>query len=135
MIKSTKRESRPPHEANSRKPVCWNEDTHAQSLRVELGDDIFFVFPYIHLASAKVEREKTKDVLTISFTTHDVRVVGRNLREVGMALQKLAVDWISQTPVRYAPLSPKDSVFIDSIEVKEASGDAAEFVANSTEPN
>jgi hypothetical protein len=122
MIKATQNEARPPDSADNEKKqlVCWNKDAQAQSLRVELSGCCFFVFPYTHLTFAKIEREESGEVLTVSFTTHDVRVAGRNLRELGIALQKLAVDWIKEAPARYAPLASKEAVFIESIEVKEA---------------
>lgn len=126
MIKATQNEARPPDGADNEKKqlVCWNKDAQAQSLRVELSGGCFFVFPYTHLTFAKIEREESGEVLTVSFTTHDVRVAGRNLRELGIALQKLAVDWIKEAPARYATLTSKDSVFIEAIEVKEAAEQA-----------
>ena len=126
MIKATQNEARPPESADNEKKqlVCWNKDAQAQSLRVELSGGGFFVFPYTHLTFAKIEREESGEVLTVSFTTHDVRVAGRNLRELCIALQKLAVDWIKEAPARYATLTSKDSVFIEAIEVKEAAEQA-----------
>lgn len=122
MIKATQSEPRSADGETSEKKqlVCWSKDAQAQSLRVELNGGSFFVFPYTHLTFAKIEREESGEVLTVSFTTHDVRVAGRNLRELAVALQKLAVDWIKQAPTRYATLAAKDSVFIETIEVKEA---------------
>ncbi len=126
MIKATQSETRPPESADNEKKqlVCWNKDAQAQSLRVELSGDSFFVFPYTHLTFAKMEREENREVLAVSFTTHDLRIVGKNLRELGIALQKLAVDWIKEAPARYATLTSKDSVFIEAIEVKEAAEQA-----------
>ena len=126
MIKATQNEARPPDSADNEKKqlVCWNKDAQAQSLRVELSGDRFFVFPYTHLTFAKMEREEDREVLAVSFTTHDLRIVGRNLRELGIALQKLAVDWIKAAPGRYAPLTSKEAVFIESIEVKEVAEQA-----------
>jgi len=126
MIKATQNEARPPDSADNEKKqlVCWNKDAQAQSLRVELSGDRFFVFPYTHLTFAKMEREEDREVLAVSFTTHDLRIVGRNLRELGIALQKLAVDWIKEAPDRYAVLASKEAVFIESIEVKEVAEQA-----------
>lgn len=74
----------------------------------------------MHLTFASMEREEGRDVLTASFTTHDLRIVGRNLRELGGALQRLAVDWIKQAPARYAALASSEAVFIESIAVSQA---------------
>ena len=71
--------------------VAWESNPQAQALRVDLQNGVLFVFPYSQFAFAHFERKEDSDTLRISFTTHDVRVSGRNLRELGIALQKLAV--------------------------------------------
>jgi hypothetical protein len=91
-----------------------------EGLRVELKDSTFMVFPYNHLSFARIQEQESGDLLTISFTTHDIEVTGRNLREIGVALQKKTVDWIRETPTRYATLTAKDSAFIAAIELKDA---------------
>lgn len=127
MIKANQNEPRPldGEKLEKKQPVCWNKDPHVQCLRVELGTDRFFVLPYVHFAFASMEREGEGDVLVASFTTHDLRIVGKNLRELGIAIQMLAVEWIKAAPARYAALRTKDSVFIQSVEVTEATADAA----------
>ena len=126
MIKANQNEPRPleGEKSGKKQPVCWNKDPHVQCLRVEVGDGRFIIFPYVHFAFAALEREGGDDVLTASFTTHDLRIVGKHLRELGIALQMLAVDWVKAAPARYAALTSKDSVFIQSLEVTEAAGQA-----------
>ena len=121
MIKSTPSETRPPESTADDKKllVCWSKDAQAQCLRVELSDDKAFIFPYTHLTFASMEREEGRDVLTASFTSHGLRVVGKNLRELAIALQRLAVDWIKPAPARYAVLASSEAVFIESIEVSK----------------
>ena len=121
MIKATQSEARTAAIADSdqKQLVCWNKDAQAQCLRVELSDDRSFIFPYTHLTFASMERDEGRDVLTASFTTHDLRIVGKNLRELGIALQRLAVDWIKPAPARYAVLTASDAVYIESITVSE----------------
>jgi hypothetical protein len=87
---------------------------------VELSDDRSFIFPYTHLTFAAMEREEGRDVLTASFTTHNLRIVGKNLRELGIALQRLAVDWIKPAPARYAALASSEAVYIEIIAISEA---------------
>ena len=122
MIKSTPSETRPPESAPDDKKllVCWNKDAQAQCLRAELSDDNSFILPYTHLTFAEMKREEGRDVFTASFTSHDLRIVGKNLRELAIALQRLAVDWIKPAPARYAALAANEAVFIESIEVSEA---------------
>ena len=122
MIKSTPSDTRPPEGAADDKKllVCWNKDAQAQCLRAELSDDNSFILPYTHLTFAEMKREEGRDVLTASFTSHDLRIVGKNLRELAIALQRLLVDWIKPAPPRYAALAANETVFIESIEVSEA---------------
>ena len=76
-------------------------------------------FPTSHFGFARHAREADHETLQISYTTHDIRIVGRNLRELGLGLHKLTADWIREAPARYAPLSEKGRAFIERIEVNE----------------
>jgi hypothetical protein len=78
-------------------------------------------FPTSHFGFARHAREADHETLQISFTTHDIRIVGRNLRELGPGLHKLTADWIREAPARYAPLSEKGRAFIERIEFNEIS--------------
>ena len=99
--------------------VAWESNPQAQALRVDLQNGTFFVLPYSQFAFAHFERKESSETLRVSFTTHDVRVSGRNLRELGIALQKLTVDWIREVPVRYAALAEKGGTIIERIEIAE----------------
>ena len=106
------------HAAN-RHTGCWNETGQAQALRVELNDGSFFVFPYVHWMFAKLERSADHESLTVSFATHDLQISGRRLRDLGIALQKFAVDWIKENPERYTDFASKDAAWIERIEIVE----------------
>ena len=101
--------------------VAWEQNPQAQALRVDLQSGVFFVLPYSHFGFAHFAREANHETLRVSFATHDVRVSGRNLRELGLALQKLTVDWIREVPARYVALSEKGCAFIERIEIAEVS--------------
>ena len=101
--------------------AAWEQNPQAQALRVDLQSGVFFVLPYSHFAFAHFSSEADGETLRVSFATHDVRVSGRNLRELGLALQKLTVDWIREVPARYAALSEKGCTFIERIEIAEVS--------------
>ena len=101
--------------------VAWEQNPQARALRVDLQSGEYYVFPYIHFAFAHFEREGDCEKLQVSFATHDIRVSGHNLREVGLSLQKLAVDWIREAPARYAGLTETSSAFIEHIDIDEVS--------------
>ena len=99
--------------------AAWESNPQAQALRVDLQSGAFFVLPYSHFALAYFDRDENGESLRIGFTTHEVRVSGSHLRELGFALQKLAVEWIREVPPRYAALAEKGRAFIERIEVAE----------------
>ena len=103
--------------------VAWESNPQAQALRVDLQNGTFFVLPYSQFAFAHFERNEGSETLRVSFTTHDVRVSGRNLRELGVALQKLAVEWIREVPARYAGLAEKGGTVVERIEIAEVNED------------
>lgn len=105
-------------EPESPQPVCWERDPNAQALRVELNDGSVFIFPYAHLSFAKLTRDAAAETLKLVFSTHEVNIAGRKLREVSIAVQKLSVDWIKEIPARYAQLAEHDTAFIETITVK-----------------
>ncbi len=66
------------------------------NLRLELNSESFYLLSYHYLEYAKFDSEKDRDTLMLSFLGHQVRIVGRNLRELAVALQKRAVESVMQ---------------------------------------
>ena len=118
MIKTSQLESKTAEpSATKRSVVCWGEDPQTQALRVELKSGNFFVFPMSHFLSAEFAQGDKGDVLTLLFATHEVTISGQHLREVALALQKLAVEWIKEIAAKYAKLAEPNAAVILSIEV------------------
>ena len=118
MIKTGQSESKVTEPTGGKRNVgCWKEDPQAQALRVELLNGNFFIFPFSHLLSAEFTREDDGDLLNLAFSTHEVKVRGRHLRDVALALQKLAVEWIKEIAPKYAKLADLNAAVILSIEV------------------
>jgi hypothetical protein len=105
--------------ANSKTLECWSRDPQAQALRVEISDGQCFIFPYTHFVFASLERTEDRELLHISFTTHDVQIHGRRLSALLNALQKMSMDWIKPLPTRYEKLAATDAVFVGKIDVEE----------------
>jgi hypothetical protein len=119
MIKTTQVKNASSNWAAKKNLACWSKPVRAQSLRVELADGGFFLFPYEHHVFVKFEPRDDRDHLTVRLTTHIIQITGRNLRELGLAFQKDSVEWIREIPERYLPLADEDGVRIEDIEVKE----------------
>ena len=92
-------------------------------LRLETNAAGFCLLSYHHLDFARFDAGKERDSLTISFVNHQVRIAGRNLRELALALQSRAVEFIKPMPGRYTVATGSDAAFVESIEV-EANGKA-----------
>jgi len=84
-----------------------------------LADGSFFLFPYGHLGLVRLERHSENDRLQLSFPKHEIEITGKHLRELGLAFQKLAVNWVRESPARYAAMANSDSACITSIKVNE----------------
>ncbi len=112
MIKYSQNENRRNH-------TCWNRDYQTQALRVELADGSSYVFPYTRLAFVRFESGSDHDTLKLRSDTHEIQVIGENLRPVELALQKFAVDWVKGLAERYDIEPSDDSVRITSITVNE----------------
>jgi hypothetical protein len=53
-------------------------------------------------------------------SAHDIEIRGTNLRELGLAFQKCAVDWVRPLPARSSPRADAANVWIKSITIHEA---------------
>jgi hypothetical protein len=118
-MKTSRTDDRSPDRTTSKQQVSWNKDAQAQVLRVELADGSFYLFPYGHLGMVKFEQTGGDDLLHLRFANHDIQITGKRLRELGLAFQKLAVDWVRTVPERYAGIAASDSVCITGIKVSE----------------
>jgi hypothetical protein len=112
MIKSSQTENR-------RSQPCWNRDYQTQALRVELADGSSYVFPYTRLAFVRFEPGNDHDTIRLRSDTHEIQIIGENLRPVELALQKYAVDWVKGLTERYDLQTSDDSVRITRINVNE----------------
>lgn len=110
---------KPGQDEKRRDLVCWNKDAHAQSLRVELADGSFYIFPYGRLMFAHFEHGTDQDKLHLLLDSHEISITGKNLRDLGMAFQKFAVEWAKELPARYAATANGDNAYISSIKVSE----------------
>jgi len=96
--------------------LSWNRAVQPRCLRVELADGTFFALPYQHLVCVRFE-PGTEDTINVTIARHEMKITGKNLRELALAFQKLTVDWVRELPARYAALANHDSVHIAGIKV------------------
>jgi len=94
------------------------ENVPMDGLRLEVSPDSFYLLSYHHLEFGKFESGKDRDVLTLAFIAHQVRIVGRNLRELAVAVQKRAVESITPMPNRYNATASAQGGLVEVIEVQ-----------------
>jgi hypothetical protein len=88
------------------------------SLRLELNPKCFCLLSYHHLEFARFESAQNEDVITMLFLDRTVRITGKNLRALGLALQERTVEFIKPLPERYSSLT-SDDVLVKTIEVED----------------
>lgn len=118
-MKTSRSDDRSSDKTSGKQHVSWNKDAQAQVLRVELIDGGFYLFPYAHLGMVKFEQTGDDNLLHLRFANHEVQITGKRLRELGLAFQKLAVEWVRPVPERYASIAASDEVCITCIKVSE----------------
>jgi len=119
MMKTTQVKNASSNGAVTKSLHCWSKAVQIELLRVEMADGSFFLFPYTQVASAKFEPRDSGDHLTLRLPNYDVQITGTNLRQLGLAFQKVSVEWVREIPERYIPLADEDGVRVEHIEVRE----------------
>ena len=107
--------------------ICFNlkrgvNGSHvpADNLRLELNSKGFYLLPYHHVELVKFEAGDGLDTLTLSFLKRTVLITGKNLRELGLALQDRAVEFVKPMPVfdRYSSVAGKEAL-VKTIEIQD----------------
>ncbi|MGA2788137.1 MAG: hypothetical protein ABSF60_11480 [Verrucomicrobiota bacterium] len=90
------------------------------NLRLEPDSKSFYLLPCHHLELVKFEAGEGQDTLTLSFLKRTVLIRGKNLRELGLALQDRAVEFVRLMPAldRYSSLAGNEAS-IKAIEIEE----------------
>ena len=97
-----------------------NNPAPVENLRLEVDANSFYLLPSHHLELVKFEAGEGLDTLTLSFLKRTVLITGKNLRELGLALQDRAVEFVKPMPVfdRYASVAGKEGS-VKTIEITE----------------
>lgn len=106
-------------------PGCWQRERDRHCLRIELNSGETFLFPYQQFLGGRHIRAGNQETLQISFSTHLITLSGRNLGEVVVALEDLAISWIKPLANRYRELVELDEACVTNIEVKPTDDDHA----------
>lgn len=72
------------------------------------------------MVTASLIHENAHDVVRLAFSSHDIEITGRNLRELLVALQEFAVKWLRTIPDRYQAVTNPNSSLISYIRIAPA---------------
>ncbi len=89
------------------------------SLRLETSPDCFYVLSYHHAEFTKFESIQDTDIITLSFLNRTVRIKGKNLRALGIALQWRNVESIRPMAGRYSSLATTEEGWVKTIEIED----------------
>ena len=102
--------------SESNEVQCWGENPNAQMLRVELHDGSVNLYQYAWLERVQFLPAEEADSITLFFNRQSVRITGKKLRELVMAFQRMAVEWVKEQPEEYQGNGV--AAFVQQIELK-----------------
>jgi hypothetical protein len=102
---------------NPAAPICWHREPSSACLRIEPPGGELHVFPYQHFVTALLTRSEDGETLRLSFSSHQVEITGRNLRDLLLALQDFAVKWVRNAPERFAMLAESEASMVTRIHI------------------
>jgi hypothetical protein len=98
--------------------LCWGEASKPQMLRVESSDGRTVLLPYTLFVSAFYAPQENGVRMTLTFGEIEVDIVGQCLTGLLELVQRVALEWVSAPPQKFALMLGKDSPFIRSITVR-----------------
>jgi len=107
--------------SGSEENSCWVENPQAQLLRVEVHDGEFYLFPYAWLVWVQFKPIEKADNLVIVFSSHKVNIVGKSLRALGLAVQKMKIECIRATPPGKDASLRQQAASIEKIQIEATS--------------
>jgi hypothetical protein len=87
---------------------------------VEISGSEAHIFPYHHLVTASFVHENAADVLRLVFSSHDIEITGRNLRDILVSIQEFGVKWLRTIPEHYQSVTTAQSSLITQIRIAPA---------------
>ena len=119
--------------AHSRKPVLedkaekamtwWGQTPECSAIAVELEDGRMFVFPKSDLLFAEYSGAAPVEKLRLSFSSHEVMLMGHALRALTVGIQTGAVVWVKSFSEAFGAFLTVGSGHITSIEIQRNAGE------------
>ena len=99
-------------------PICWQREAPSACLRIELLNGEIHLFPYPHLAAARLTRiGEESETLHLTFSTHEIQIEGHNLRDLVLGIQDFAIKWLRAVPERFRAVATIRDGMISNIRI------------------
>lgn len=99
-------------------PTSWQCESPSPCIRIELSCGDIHLFSYQHFITAALTRaDSGVETVRIAFSSHDVEIEGRGLRNLLADLQDFGVKWMRVAPSRYHELARETGGVIVAIRV------------------
>ena len=99
-------------------PACWQRESTTACLRIELETGELHILPYNHLITAYCAKAADgPEILQITFSSHEIRIEGHNLRDLVLGIQDFAIKWLRPVRERYRAVASNRDGVITSVRV------------------
>lgn len=102
---------------NIKTPECWTSDPQVRALRVEISVAHSLLLPFDQFAFSELKSEGTGQQLRLVFATHEVLLLGRSLRRIETAMQRLELSFLTTVTGNQRSLIPDGQPVILELEV------------------
>ena len=117
----------------TRSACCHSVDPQPSCLLVDTPTGESWVFPWSHLAFARLSHAAGRDELCLTFSTHEVTLRGQHLTALRDLVASVQLATVRPAPAKYARAAPEQP-FIDGVTVRSNSGPPGDSVRASGHP-
>ena len=104
---------------STKSPECWAIDPQVDGLRVETSPGRAITLPFNQFVFAESTIDDKEQSLKIVFATHEILIVGQNLRRIEIAIQKRELATLAKLSTNYQSLVNQGQPLILKIVVIE----------------
>lgn len=110
-------------ESDETAPLCHTLEANASALIVVISSKQSWILPWHHLASARLAKGDERDELRLTFTDHEVTLVGRRLGVLAELIATSRLGAVRAAPAKYAKIVDTEP-FIEVIHLKHHDAEA-----------
>lgn len=102
---------------DNKPPECFASDARARGVRIDLSPQKSIVLAHEHFVCAEFSAEQSVETLRLKFMTHEVTIVGHQLRRIENAILNRDLSWLCARPEKFRQ-QDSDRPFVTSLVVQ-----------------